>query len=320
MAILFDILSAILASKIGKEWSQWYNGRFSKKSDESVKNEDLTADFFLKLWLFNPITIGACLAQSSQIFYNYVTLAFLYTYQKRPFLAGICLAILSVNQIYPVQYLVPFLIYRKNFKIITTSTLSIFVILAVNHLMNPDAIPSIYKYILTCPDYSPNTGIFWYLVAEMFEHFRAFFLAILQINVFIYAIPLSFRFQQLDTNLVLWMLIGIQAAFKSYSTLTDLVVPLVLLPAFNANTPFRKASFIAYVAFFICASLSPIMWSQWVLLGRGNANFFFATSLGIVICMALIITDVMLGHFRLEYIIKNKLSPDTRLNLGEIKQ
>ena len=43
------------------------------------------------------------------------------------------------------------------------------------------------------------------------------------------------------------------------------------------------------------------MWSQWINLGRGNANFFFGTSLGIVIAMSLLVSDIFLAHLKLDY-------------------
>lgn len=46
---------------------------------------------------------------------------------------------------------------------------------------------------LSVPDLTPNIGLFWYFFAEMFEHFRLFFLCVFQINVFFYTIPLSIK-------------------------------------------------------------------------------------------------------------------------------
>lgn len=45
------------------------------------------------------------------------------------------------------------------------------------------------------PDYTPNLGVFWYFFAEMFEHFRSFFLVVFQMNIFLYAVPLAIRFK-----------------------------------------------------------------------------------------------------------------------------
>jgi len=324
--IVLDVLSAVFIGKIGEEWAGWYDNRFEKKLDGDLgsnsQNSSLSENFFIKIWLFNPISITACLAQSSQVFYNFLTIIFVFFYNKpskiSTLTSAVSLSIVIASQIYPVQYLVPFIIHKNRVKLTLITIIFTIIIWSVNNYLNENAVQSVHKFILTTPDYTPNTGIFWYLVAEMFEHFRTLFLWILQLNIFIYAIPLSLKIQKIDTNLVLYLLISIQATFKSYSTLTDLLIPLILLPVFNKNSKFRKASFISYVAFFICVVLSPVMWNQWVVLGRGNSNFFFATSLGIVVCMALIISDVVLGHFRLEFLVKNGEKEDSVLSLGKI--
>lgn len=46
---------------------------------------------------------------------------------------------------------------------------------------------------LSVPDLTPNIGLFWYFFAEMFEHFRFFFICVFQINIFLYTIPLSIK-------------------------------------------------------------------------------------------------------------------------------
>lgn len=48
-------------------------------------------------------------------------------------------------------------------------------------------------FSLSVPDLTPNIGLFWYFFAEMFEHFRLFFLCVFQINVFFYTIPLCIK-------------------------------------------------------------------------------------------------------------------------------
>ena len=53
---------------------------------------------------------------------------------------------------------------------------------------------------LTAPDHTPGLGLFWYLFAEMFDHFRDFFLWVFQFNIVIYAVPLALRFRYKQTN------------------------------------------------------------------------------------------------------------------------
>ena len=183
----------------------------------------------------------------------------------------------------------------------------------LNDNLYPGSVQKSWDFVRFAPDYTPNTGIWWYLIIEMFEHFRDLFLQVLQVNVFFYALPLSIYFmaptrtkssktyQKDDSILVMLLLTGITAIFKSYSTLLDLMIPLTLIFAFNKNSPHRKANFVAATALFICICLCPFMWQQWVILGRGNSNFFFAVTLGIVACFSLILGDVVYGHVMMVY-------------------
>jgi len=55
-------------------------------------------------------------------------------------------------------------------------------------------IHSIQSLRLAVPDLSPNVGLFWYFFIEMFDVFRTFFLVLLQAHVFVYALPVTWKF------------------------------------------------------------------------------------------------------------------------------
>ena len=52
-----------------------------------------------------------------------------------------------------------------------------------------------YGTILLVTDLTPNIGLFWYFVIEVFDHFRALFLFVFQYHIVIYVIPLTIRLQ-----------------------------------------------------------------------------------------------------------------------------
>jgi len=349
--IILDILSAYLLSKIGPRWENNYNKNFEKaEKQQEIKNSEnrltFSENFYLQLYFLNPITIASCLSFSTQVFYNSLILIFFYsipavantTVANTPeasrnssnilkiILGATAFSIICASQLYPVQLLIPLLFQcngkdLKNIKVLVIfSVIFISSFLYLNYLINNDSLLSIYNFILNCPDYTPNTGIWWYLITEMFEHFRDFFVGILTINVFFYAIPICLRFKNVhELTMNIWILYSIQAIFKSYSTLSDLVVPLTLLPIFNISIKHRKTTFIGFIAIFICVSLSPIMWSQWIILGRGNANFFFATSLGVNVAATLIVTDILQSHVMEEFVFKNNIASGLKLVLGKIE-
>lgn len=353
--LVIDLLTGLLLGFIGQSWSEKYNARIdaAAKSGEVAKkflSPNFSPNFFTAIHAYNPMSILACLSLSTQVIYNFLICVFLYnldailSLSADPQLgfrdrlmnltaAALSFAILSVGQFWFVQILAILLIFvsfAKNLASNVKISLILLILLCLlntlayysaNYELNPNAFNNILKFNLLAPDYTPNTGIWWYLIIEMFEHFRSLFLSILGINVFFYAIPLAIFYHNdiNDLNLVMYEIISIICIFKSYTSLTDLIIPLILITCFYKNVEYRKTSFIAWIALFICVSLCPIMWSQWVVLGRGNANFFFAVTLGIVASMTLLVTDVLYGHEMLMYRVKNDTPEDTQLTFSELK-
>jgi phosphatidylinositol glycan class U len=41
---------------------------------------------------------------------------------------------------------------------------------------------SVYGFVLTVPDYTPNIGAAWYFFSEMFSHFTVLFLSVYQVR------------------------------------------------------------------------------------------------------------------------------------------
>ena len=48
-------------------------------------------------------------------------------------------------------------------------------------------------------------GLFWYFFLEMFDHFRLFFLWVLQLNAFIYLIPFTIIFRSVFTSIYFYL-------------------------------------------------------------------------------------------------------------------
>ena len=44
-------------------------------------------------------------------------------------------------------------------------------------------VESVYGFVLTVPDYTPNIGAAWYFFSEMFSHFTVLFLSVYQVEI-----------------------------------------------------------------------------------------------------------------------------------------
>jgi hypothetical protein len=108
------------------------------------------------------------------------------------------------------------------------------------------------KYLsIGVSDLTPNVGMWWYFVTEMFDHFRPFFLGVfhvcsklyhnhtkshgrllnLQLNNVIYVAPLCLRLRH-DPLLAMIIMTGIFGTWKSYPGLGDLGLWAGLLSCF----------------------------------------------------------------------------------------
>uniref|UniRef100_A0A7M4F400 Phosphatidylinositol glycan anchor biosynthesis class U n=1 Tax=Crocodylus porosus TaxID=8502 RepID=A0A7M4F400_CROPO len=164
-------------------------------------------------YLLNPYTVMSCVAKSTCAINNtIIAFFFLATMKGSAFLSAIFLALATYQSLYPLTLFAPALLYllqrqfipvklkSKGFWIYTTQyaalylcSLVVIICLSFFLLSSWDFIPSVYGFILSVPDLTPNIGLFWYFFAEMFEHFSLFFVCVFQINVFFYTIPLAVK-------------------------------------------------------------------------------------------------------------------------------
>ena len=153
--------------------------------------------------------------------------------REQKILSCLFLALASYKGLYPIMLLAPLCVVllekmsnKTAFKIITRVVIPCSVLLGsflagllwISYIVmdkNWNFLWSTYGFILSVPgtvnrkcyvilfsklssvlELTPNMGLFWYIFTEMFEHFRVFFVATFQLNVFVYVIPLSIRLRK----------------------------------------------------------------------------------------------------------------------------
>jgi len=128
-------------------------------------------------------------------------------------------------------------------------------------------------------DLAPNLGLHWYLQAEVFAPFAAFFRFVLASHAALLALPLAARFPSRPVLLLVAQLAA-SAAFRPYPSAGDLAPWLALLPLLAPQLRrLRAALFLAGSAAALLLALAPAMWRQWVELDAANPNFFYSVSL-----------------------------------------
>ena len=269
-------------------------------------------------YLLNPYTISSCAALTTSVITNLLLSVFLYSLvTHNTMMACISLALATYQTLYPVLLLVPFILSQYQMKpshktavsiIALYSTLSAGLQLLSYQLMGDwKYLHSVYGFILTVPELTPNMGIFWYFFTEMFDHFRLFFICTFQINLVLYVAPLSIKFP--DQPLLLsTVIIGLIAVFKSYPGLGDVGLFLSLLPLFSQLLPFMKQTFVIICMLLATSVLAPISWHLWIYNNSANANYYFAINLVYSTAQIFLITDLLFGHEKRQFYLKNGFS------------
>uniref|UniRef100_A0A8C7LXE8 Phosphatidylinositol glycan anchor biosynthesis class U protein n=1 Tax=Oncorhynchus mykiss TaxID=8022 RepID=A0A8C7LXE8_ONCMY len=271
-------------------------------------------------YLLNPFTILSCVAKSTCGLNNAVIALFiLCTVKGSSLMSAIFLALATYQSIYPLTLFAPALLYllqrlyipvnwqRSSFWLFTTQytfmylgSLCVMVCLSFFLLSSWDFLSSVYGFILSVPDLTPNIGLFWYFFAEMFEHFRLFFICVFQINVFFYTIPLSIKLKEHPIFLI-FMQIAIISIFKSYPTVGDIALYMAFLPAWNHLYRFLRNIFLVSVVLLACSTLFPVLWHLWIYAGSANSNFYYAITLLFNVAQILLVSDYFYAYLRREH-------------------
>ncbi|XP_028854555.1 phosphatidylinositol glycan anchor biosynthesis class U protein [Denticeps clupeoides] len=277
-------------------------------------------------YLLSPFTILSCVAKSTCGINNAIVALFvLCTIKGSALLSAIFLALATYQSIYPITLFAPALIYllqrlyipvnlrRQSFWLFTlqyafmfVGSLVVIVGLSFFLLGSWDYIPSVYGFILSVPDLTPNIGLFWYFFAEMFEHFRLFFICVFQINVFFYTIPLSIKLKDHPVFLM-FMQIAIISIFKSYPTVGDIALYMAFLPVWSHLYRFLRNIFMVSCVLLACSALFPVLWHLWIYAGSANSNFYYAITLLFNVGQVLLVSDYFYAYLRREHHLSHGL-------------
>ena len=118
--------------------------------------------------------------------------------------------------------------------------------------------------ILNLTEYEPGLNYSWYMLIELFDHFRHFFVMIIQVScsvlnkfsrelkvqMFCYVIPLCMRF---PADIALMYLIPIIYVFAPYSTISDVALLLSITPLYN----YGKRQFFSLLGKYIIIIIVP---------------------------------------------------------------
>ena len=337
--IIGDLVTALILFKVGEivsrqtllaEDAAVSGGLYHSEAKSLLSSlaTSITLPRLLALaYLINPYTIANCSAMTSTVWTNLLLASFLYSLVGGHLILGcVSLALASYQSLYPILLVIPLTLslYQQRHSLSTVLTvistflasLCLLQVISFQIMGSWSYLNSVYGFILTVPELTPNMGIFWYFLTEMFDHFRVFFICTLQINLILYVAPLSISFP--DQPLLLSsVIIGLIAVFKSYPGVGDVGFFLALLPLFSNLLPFMKQTFIILCMLIFTTVLAPIAWQLWIYNNSANANYYFAINLLYSSALIFIVTDLLLAEVRREFYLEHGYSVIEKLVNGK---
>lgn len=266
-------------------------------------------------YLLNPLTISNCGAMTTTVWSNLLLATYFYSLVSNyPVMGSVALSMATYQTMYPALLMVPLAVtqhqktgqLRSVIGAIATFLTTFLGLHFLSYWIVGDwsYLYSVYGFILTVPELTPNMGIFWYFFTEMFDHFRLLFICTFQINLLLYVAPLSIKFP--DQPLLLsTVIVGLIAVFKSYPGIGDVGFFLSLLPIFSNLLPFMKQTFIIICMLLASSVLAPCAWTLWIYNNSANANYYFAINLVYSAALIFLLTDLLFGHVKREFHLKN---------------
>jgi GPI-anchor transamidase subunit U len=270
-------------------------------------------------FLLNPFTIATCIGQSTSVF---TTCAVLHAIAKAirgaSLGAMVALSFAAYLSMYPLLLLPPLILLafdrqpdsRRDpsaLRFALRCTADVASCLAALGVLSwaqsgrsLEFVASTYGVQLTLSDLAPNIGLWWYFFIEMFDSFRAFFLAVFWLHLSSYVGGLTVRIRP-QPLVVLTLLAGVFAIFKPYPSTGDTSLFLGLVPLFRHVFPLMRYTFVVAAAIMYAAFLGPAFYHLWIYAGSGNANFFYAITLVWSLGQSLLVSDLAFAVLRDEW-------------------
>lgn len=286
------------------------------KQDES--NAEKKSLLVLLSYLFSPIAVLSCAGLSTTTFTNFLLSSILLAISISSCKSVTCIlaAALSCNNLHFSCLVIPIILsnqflqhiagpdtkpYYKheNFhssitKQLVTWLVTVVTLLIASYLIMGNSwvfLRSTYWFSLKVQDLTPNIGMFWYFFTEVFENFLDFFTWTFQINSFIHVVPLCIYYRK-DPIFGLYVVLLSATIFQPYPSLSN--IGLVSSLTFQWLDSFKNLKRVLVVSStcVVCLALCPIFWHQWIVMGTGNANFYFGVTLAFVTAIILFMVDI----------------------------
>ena len=168
-----------------------------------------------------------------------------------------------------------------------------------------------YVFAFGLGDLTPNLGIHWYLFAQIFAHFRVFFLVVFHAFPAFLSVLLLVRYGHSRPLLAIGIVSALHTVLGPYTTWGNVAGYLAFAPVFTRDFKSKTSAesttgtekkkkrknvetrygFAVSAALVVTATLTPIFWHLWIEARVANANFLFAVTLAHFAAQSLLIVS-----------------------------
>ncbi|CAH6720554.1 GPI transamidase component Gab1p [[Candida] jaroonii] len=317
---LYALVDALISLRLVKI-NNWYHKYNSERRGEKLYK--ISDDLIVSFYLFNPLMILSTLSHSTLIFSLFFTIESVYQIINGNLPRSmISLSISSYLSLTPIYLIFPILAFaHRLIKVDQLSQIyfhgsavfitSIGLLLFFSLILTSSAefIDQCYGTVIRFDKLQPNIGLWWYFFTEMFDFFTPFYLGVFNLFHFIFILPITIRLFEYKSHktvgdgfLAIFLCYVWLSFTKPYPTIGDLGFSISLMPIFSGTIiPYCKLIHITGIVWLIGLLLSPILYYCWIVLGNGNANFFYSMNLLFGAVHILILIDFLWGKLVSDY-------------------
>ena len=310
---------------VSSGWALYDLKNGEEKTKHGTPDAYLSKEWLLALWyLWNPCTLATCLAGSVAGIENACVLgALAAAVENNVPLASFFVVSGTYLSLHPIIYALPVgvILARGTEKLLCKEEegevrkrtsrkaltfvawflgwsllfigLSECVLSSGSHRPSTHWMSQAYGFILGVGDLSPNMGLYWYLLVEMFDEFRGLFTFALQMGIVALLPVLFLRLYERPLFMACVQAVII-SLFRPYPTFADQALYCTLLPLFSDQLSKMKHKVLLVNSFLWIDALGPIFWYLWTCLGVANANFYYAVSM-VYACVQILLLNDMIG-------------------------
>ena len=278
----------------------------------------LTPVQVIKCYFYNPLTIIAVFGMNWTLLLSFLQLTALNSaLQGREVLgAAICGFLVHVD-FYNVALVAPVALASKNPMKVALKCLTAWLVLLVtsNWLLSAvwgmesvqfsGIIDSVYLSRMRMDSLRPNSGMFWYLYAQVFPAFSPLLKITFQLTLMVFWPACIIKFRS-DPVFMFLALLGSQMILKPYPSVVDYGLYFgVLMTQFHL---FERAR-VLLVAFFVAFGVYVLkmqIWRYWIELPGFNANFYYIFTLIWNALLIIIYLDIISAYSKHQIYRDNK--------------